>query len=418
MLFYANSVQLLFSILFLLLTASVKGIGLPRLSHIVPSAIHVFTSIFNYRSSGIPSASVSLLALAAATVVSQITMLALVRRVSYRYTSSLVLCIPATLLVLLSVYSYLPSSSRLTHVLSQTDADNPTPFYIDMSLALIVLIGASLYRLDPQNALALEYIFPPDPYIREHWKDFRFLAPLMNLQQSHPHHHQPTTTSPGGTTTSHPHQPTITSPGGTTTSPHHPCLPPQQQLVPPHSSSSPVLTNHHHRQQQSDSNSQPSASSWPAFYLPSPLPGFGHSLSPLLAVVRPVLMNVWSGNLLCEYTDYKCNFDHPVNSQALQTSSTPLLLPRDYPHDYVSSRIGVAAAGTLSWGRLHAADMVNLTMQYTAAHMTLLGDKEDCLRTLYRCHRMGTLAASMAFHSLSSDDGSVVSSETSDEHNG
>eukprot|EP00922_Rhytidocystis_sp_ex-Travisia-forbesii_P056324 GHVS01083410.1.p1 GENE.GHVS01083410.1~~GHVS01083410.1.p1 ORF type:complete len:158 (+),score=11.55 GHVS01083410.1:166-639(+) len=125
-----------------------------------------------------------------------------------------------------------------------------------------------------------------------------------------------------------------------------------------------------------------------------------------------------SGNLLCEYTDYKCNFDHPVNSQALQTSSTPLLLPRDYPHDYVSSRIGVAAAGTLSWGRLHAADMVNLTMQYTAAHMTLLGDKEDCLRTLYRCHRMGTLAASMAFHSLSSDDGSVVSSETSDEHNG
>eukprot|EP00922_Rhytidocystis_sp_ex-Travisia-forbesii_P056307 GHVS01083391.1.p2 GENE.GHVS01083391.1~~GHVS01083391.1.p2 ORF type:complete len:303 (+),score=66.27 GHVS01083391.1:1506-2414(+) len=290
-----------------------------------------------------------------------------------------------------------------------------------------VLIGASMYRLDQQNGLALEYIFPPDPYIREHCRDFHFLAPLINLEQSHTHHHQPTT-GPAAVTT---------GPAAvTTTSTQCPTRLPQQQLVQPHSSSLPPLTSHHQQhhqhqqhqqQQQYDSSIYPSPTSSSAFYLPSPVPGFGHSLSPLLAVVRPVLMNVWSGNLLCEYTDYKRNFDHAVNSEALQTSSTPLLLlAHDSPlHDgggVGSSMIGVAAAvgsssSTLSWSRIHADDMVNLTKQYTAAHKNLLGDKEESLRKLYRCNRMGTLAASMAFHSISSDDASFVSSETSDEHN-
>ncbi|CEL99199.1 unnamed protein product [Vitrella brassicaformis CCMP3155] len=362
MLFYCTMYQCLWSLLFVplncirgvnniapsqlwraLVEFVICGLNLQPLGSFREPAATGITTDANYCS----TAALYLGLLAVFTIGAQMAQICMVRQSTYPVAMVGVLSIPTAVFTLFALKPFQAMFGTYFAVLLEGNPGE-LPQWVQGLCYTIVLVGAGFYRLDPANGLAAEYVFPPDSYFEEHGTLASYYAPLVP---------------------SHPPKP-MSAPMGLAVNNGAPAYPDPAAVRPSHSSDIAHLV----RDRTATVRSFPDDAR-SMFYFASPLPRH----KPLPAVVRPVMMNVWCGMLVCEYTDYKRNYD--AGSISEDGVSTPLRasLSANRPDPF-----GEHPGRCPPW------------KQYTYAHMDALGDTERAIRKLYAYHRMGSLAAVVA----------------------
>eukprot|EP00923_Selenidium_pygospionis_P017036 GHVN01029963.1.p1 GENE.GHVN01029963.1~~GHVN01029963.1.p1 ORF type:complete len:642 (-),score=82.22 GHVN01029963.1:467-2125(-) len=426
--------------LFLLLFLPINFIkGLSSSEGMFANVIHYFGCLFSVQPSS-TYCEVSWIALCAVVLISiaaQLSQITLVRRCNYNETAIAVSMIPILVFVLFrfNVTHDILGLWLSTLLRSRAHQEHSSMFF-ESSIFFIVAIAGIVFRLSPKNKLVQEYILPPDPFFVENRSLFHLYAPFFQINGDEAHH-RISITPRSHRTNSHEITPSQVDRQETGT-----CLSPisSHQSTPTR-----VTSNHSHEITFSSTGKPPtppgSLTSTPAlsptvpryrshslqallrshrslhpFFLPNPMrathlptrvspqPADAQSLSEAVGesvsvedetatgLVRPVMMNQWTGTVLCEYTDYKRHYDY--SSHRVAAAMAYKGRDEDEPEADDDPISDVDLDGPLHETRENKR-ACSVWQQYTASHITQLGDVEALMQRLYAYHRMGSLAAAM-----------------------